>query len=171
MSLHTLTIRCYGDPCLRQKSAPVQDVGPAERVLIQAMLKTMHANKGVGLAAPQVGVNRQIFVADIGRGPLVVVNPKILTRRGSAVMEEGCLSIPDVTVKVRRPLSITAAFTDEKNQRVTAEMTELMARVFLHETDHLFGRLIVDYATDKEKAAFQPKLERLEALTKKAARP
>ena len=140
-----LKIRVYGDPCLRKKSLPVQEVGPAQRMLIAFLIETMHQNKGVGLAAPQVGINEQIFVADIGDGPMAFINPHILKRRGSEVLEEGCLSIPGVLVDVKRPKTIVVQFVDEHNRKVKRECAELLARVVQHETDHLNGKLIVDY--------------------------
>ena len=145
MNAPQLTVRVYGDPCLRAKSAPVDRVGVGERLLIQAMIETMYAHKGIGLAAPQVGINQQIFVADIGQGPVVIVNPKILKRSGTQTLEEGCLSIPGVVVEIKRPQKILVNFYNERNQLVEKEFTDLMARVFLHETDHLHGKLIVDY--------------------------
>ena len=77
-----LKIRVYGDPCLRKKSLPVKVVGPSHRQLIASLLETMHEHKGVGLAAPQVGINEQIFVADVGDGSMVFINPKIVKRKG-----------------------------------------------------------------------------------------
>jgi peptide deformylase len=157
----TLKIRLYGDPCLKKKSSPVKEVGPGERMLIESMLQTMYAHKGIGLAAPQVGINQKIFVADIGEGPIVVVNPKITKKSGSHAMEEGCLSIPGVLTPIKRAKKITVKFIDENNQEVTKEFSDLLARVFQHENDHLEGRLILDYVKAKEK-------KRLLELFKKA---
>lgn len=140
-----LKVRLYGDPCLRKKSVPVEQVGPAERLLIRSMLATMHQHKGIGLAAPQVGVNQRILVADIGDGPIVVINPKILRRLGTDKLEEGCLSIPGINVEVKRAQKIYVKYLDENNQQVERVYSNLMARVILHETDHLDGKLIVDY--------------------------
>lgn len=161
-----LKIRIYGDPCLRKKSLTVKEVGPAERMLIAAMVETMHESKGVGLAAPQVGINQQIFVFDVGDGPEAVINPRILKKWGSAVMEEGCLSIPGVLVNVKRPEEILVKYTDENNKTVQRECTELLARVFLHETDHLNGKLIVDYAGLGQKVQLREKLKELTEKSK-----
>src|SRR2546422_152115 len=87
-----------------------------ETYTIAGMLDTMYQHKGVGLAAPQVGINQQIFVADVGEGPMVVVNPKIIKRKGSGDLEEGCLSIPGITVNVKRSQKITVQYFDENNQ-------------------------------------------------------
>ncbi|VAW13608.1 Peptide deformylase, partial [hydrothermal vent metagenome] len=95
MSFNLLKIRQYGDPCLRQKAETVSVVGPGERMLIQSMIATMNEAKGIGLAAPQVGISKRIFVADVGDGPIAVIDPKILAKSGSDIFEEGCLSIPN----------------------------------------------------------------------------
>lgn len=163
-----LTIRIYGDPCLRKKCDPVDGIGPAERIFIEALFKTMYAEKGVGLAAPQVGVNRRIFVVDAGDGPLAVVNPQILNREGAAVQEEGCLSIPGVTVEVKRPQTVRVRFKDENNQDVEMTLSDLKARVFLHENDHLDGKLIVDYASWMKKRELSGHLKELERLARQS---
>ena len=159
-----LKIRIFGDPCLRQKSEQVKEVGPGERMLIEAMLDTMYESKGVGLAAPQVGINQQIFVADTGAGAIVVVNPKILKKKGSVSQEEGCLSIPGVTVKVRRPEKIVVQYFDANNRLVEKELNELLSRVFQHETDHLNGKLITDYASLSAKLKIKKQLKELAKL-------
>jgi peptide deformylase len=176
MEFGPLKIRLYGDPCLRAKSKPVKQVGPVERMLIAAMFETVNVNKGVGLAAPQVGINEQIFVVNTGKEILTVVNPKILKSMGSevmqegclsipcapddvkrpktsdyAVMEEGCLSIPHLLVDVRRPKTVWVEFTDGENRRLQAQLNGLVARVFQHEYDHLQGKLILDYLPPKDR--------------------
>ncbi len=156
-----LKIRLYGDPCLRKKSLPVKDVGPGERLLIQSMIETMRQAKGVGLAAPQVGINQRIFVADIGQGPIAVVNPQIIKKEGAVVMEEGCLSIPGVMAKIKRPQKILVKFLDEHNRETELNFDDLMARVVVHETDHLNGKLIVDYLGLVQKRKLKKKLEEI----------
>lgn len=163
MSVIRLKIRLYGDACLRGKCEKVDRVESAERMLIEAMVKTMRVEKGIGLAAPQVGVNRQLFVTNVGGADMVFVNPKIIRRSGKAVMEEGCLSIPGVHVYVRRPEKIWVRFMDENNHVHEREYNDLMARVIQHETDHLQGKLIVDYASKHELLEFQDVLRDLEA--------
>lgn len=161
-----LTIRLYGDPCLRKKSSKVSEVGPSERILIESMIKTMHSAKGVGLAAPQVGINQRIFVADVGEGPMVFVNPRIIKKQGSAELEEGCLSIPGVTVNVRRPEKILIQYLDEHNNVVERNFENLMARVILHENDHLNGKMIVDYAGFTQKKELKKQLKEIEKQPK-----
>jgi peptide deformylase len=162
MTVTKLKVRLYGDPCLRKKATFVKDVGPSERILIQAMLSTMYHEKGVGLAAPQVGIDQRIFVADPGEGPCVFINLEILKTYGSGVLEEGCLSIPGINVDVTRPEKVRVRFIDENNDEYEAVFEGLMARVVLHENDHLDGKLIVDYASKEEKKRIAPKLEDLE---------
>ena len=146
----SLKVRVYGDPCLRAVSKPVKEVGPVERMLITAMFETMDAHKGIGLAAPQVGINEQIFIVDTGKDAFAVINPKILKYHGTDTMEEGCLSIPNVHVPIKRATSIDVEFTDENNQLVRARLSGLAAKVFQHENDHLLGKLIIDYLSPAE---------------------
>lgn len=161
MNITKLKVRLYPDPCLTKKSVAVKHVGPAERMLIKAMLTTMYEHKGVGLAAPQVGINEQIFVADAGEGPLIFVNPKLIKQSGAVVMEEGCLSIPELQVKIKRPKKIEVEYWDEQNNRVVAELSDLLARIFMHESDHLQGRLILDYLSRKERIEAEQKLQEI----------
>ena len=166
MNTMLLKIRTYGDPCLRKKSKAVKDVGPSERFLINAMIETMHSYKGIGLAAPQIGLNEQIFVADVGDGPMVFINPQITKKTGADVMEEGCLSIPDVLIKVKRAQSIEVIFTDENNRKMQLKCGGLLAKVIQHETDHLNGKLIIDYSSIPEKLKFKKKLDEMLKLNK-----
>ncbi len=156
-----LKIRIYGDPCLRKKSEPVNEIGPGERILIHSMIHTMNHNQGIGLAAPQIGVNRRIFVVDVGDGPIAIINPLIIKESGSAVQEEGCLSIPEVTINVKRAKKIWIQYLDEHNNLIERIHDDLMARVILHETDHLDGNLITDYATPAEKRKWEKKLDKM----------
>lgn len=152
MKFGPLKIRLYGDPCLEVKSKPVKEVGPVERMLISAMFETMEACRGVGLAAPQVGINEQIFVADTGKEVFVAINPRIVKSLGTDVMEEGCLSIPRVLVDVKRAKTIWVEFMDMENRMVKAQLTGITAKVFQHELDHLNGKLILDYLPLKERS-------------------
>ena len=161
-----LKIRYYGDPVLRKKSTLIKDVGPSERMLAQSMLLTMHHYKGIGLAAPQVGINHRMLVIDIGEGPIVVINPYIVKRSGSNVLEEGCLSLPELSVKVKRPLKIWVSFLDEHGRRVEKVYQDLLARVFLHETDHLNGKLIIDYANIAQRIKMKNQLKSIRQMVK-----
>lgn len=161
MNIPKLTVRVYGDPCLRKKSNPVPEVGFSQRILVKAMFRAMYDYKGVGLAAPQVGINDQIFVADTEDGPRAFFNPKILKKSGWESFDEGCLCLPGISIKVKRPKTVTVQYLDENNQTRERRFTGLMARIFQHETDHLNGKLIIDYAGWREKRKIKKPLEEL----------
>jgi peptide deformylase len=162
-----LKLRFYGDPCLRKTATKVTSVGPAERILIKELIRAMYEFEGSGLAAPQVGINEQIFVADAGEGPFAVINPEFLKASADeTLMEEGCLSLPGIRINVPRPSVVRIRYLDEDGRKVERELTGLMAKIFQHEADHLFGRMVIDYATDAEREKFQEKLVRLEALSR-----
>jgi peptide deformylase len=156
-----LTIRLYGDPALRKKSLPVKDITDEKRNLIESMIATMHQSKGIGLAAPQVGINERIIVVDVGECPFALINPRVLDQEGSWVLEEGCLSLPGVTLNIKRPQKISVTYLDQNNQKMKKDCVDLLARVILHEIDHLDGRLIIDYATLREKWKLRKKLNEI----------
>jgi peptide deformylase len=146
----------------------VKEVGPAERFLIQEMVRAMYEFEGSGLAATQVGIEQQIFVADAGDGPFAIVNPEIVKRSSQDTdMEEGCLSLPKIRILIKRSSEIKVRYLDENGRKVERELSGLMARIFQHESDHLLGRLLVDYATKADRAKFKDQLAKLEALSKK----
>ena len=140
-----LDIRKYPDPCLRKKCREIEVVDSEIRRLLDDMVMTMYAVNGIGLAAPQVGLDIRIIVIDVGQGLLKLVNPKIIKSEGVSVLEEGCLSIPDTYVKVKRKQKIAVSALDNygKPQLIWAE--GLLAHAFGQEIDHLNGKLIIDY--------------------------
>jgi peptide deformylase len=158
-----LKLRFYGDPCLRKVADRVADVGPAERLLIKELIQAMYAFEGSGLAATQVGINEQIFVADAGEGPFAVINPEVVKKSvEETVLEEGCLSLPGIRVGVRRPSGIRVRYQDETGRVMERDLTGLLAKVFQHESDHLFGRMIIDYASRADLEKYAPQLAKLE---------
>lgn len=162
-----LKLRFYGDPCLRKTAAKVVSVGPAERILIKELIRAMYEFEGAGLAAPQVGISEQIFVADAGEGPFAVINPEFIkVSVDETRMEEGCLSLPGIRINVSRPAVVHIRYLDENGRKVERELTGLMAKIFQHESDHLFGSMMIDHASDVEREKFQEKLVRLEALSR-----
>ncbi len=134
-------IREIGDDILTKKCREVKEMTPRLRELIQDMLDTMYAADGVGLAAPQVGVLRRIVVIDVGEGPIVMVNPRIVEQDGEQEGNEGCLSVPGKTGMVRRPNHVVAEALNENMEPFTVEGEELLARAICHELDHLEGVL------------------------------
>ncbi|MDR0290690.1 MAG: peptide deformylase [Treponema sp.] len=144
-----MEILTFGDDLLRQKAAPIENIkkGPLKcQEIAQEMLDALKTQKGVGLAGPQIGLMHQIFVVNIeGDTPRVFINPSILeTSQETAKFEEGCLSIPGVWADVIRPKTVKVQAWDEKGRSFTLETGGLLARVILHEYDHLEGVLFVD---------------------------
>ncbi len=140
-----LDIRKYPDPCLRKKCREIEVVDSEIRRLLDDMAMTMYSVNGIGLAAPQVGLDIKIIVIDIGQGLLKLVNPKVIKSEGVSVFEEGCLSIPDTYIKVKRKQKLVISALDNygKSQLIQAE--GLLAHAFGQEIDHLNGKLIIDY--------------------------
>ena len=137
-------IRIMGDEKLEKVCRPLKQVTDRDRELIQDMLDTMYDANGVGLAAPQVGVLKRIVVIDIGEGPIVMVNPEILETSGEQTGDEGCLSVPGMAGQVTRPNYVKVKAMDEDMNEVIYEGTELLARAFCHEIDHLDGKMYTD---------------------------
>ena len=137
-----------GDEVLRKTCRSVPEVTDRIKELAADMVETMHEANGVGLAAPQVGVMRRLFVIDIGEGPIVLINPEILETSGEQEGEEGCLSIPGKAGAVTRPNYVKIKGLNADGEEVEYEGTELLARAFCHEYDHLDGIMYVDKATD-----------------------
>jgi peptide deformylase len=109
------------------------------------MFDTMHAAKGIGLAAPQVGRSERLAVVDVENNPIVIINPEVIHAEGKAKAEEGCLSIPDVYGDVERPASVRVRALDIEGHEFEVDATELLARCLQHEIDHLHGKLFIDY--------------------------
>ena len=144
MTMALRNIRYEGDSVLYKTSKEVKEMTPRIKQLIEDMIDTMYEANGVGLAAPQVGILRRIVVIDVGEGPKVFVNPRILEASGEQTGEEGCLSVPGKSGVVTRPNYVKAAALDEKMQPFEIEGTELFARAMCHEFDHLDGHLYVE---------------------------
>jgi len=140
-----LEIHVLGSPILRQETKPVERMTDELRRLADDMFETMHAARGIGLAAPQVGRPERLAVVDIENNPIVVVNPEIILTDGSAKGEEGCLSIPEVFGDVDRATRITLRAMDRDGKPFELEATDLLARCLQHEIDHLHGKLFIDY--------------------------
>ena len=140
-----LEIHVLGSPILRQETQPVERMTDELRRLTDDMFETMHAAKGIGLAAPQVGRIERLAVIDIDDNPIVIVNPQIILSEGSARGEEGCLSIPEVFGDVDRATRVTVRALNRDGEPFDLEATDLLARCLQHEIDHLHGKLFIDY--------------------------
>ncbi len=138
-------IRTDDDPVLRVVARTVKEVNDVTRRTLDDMLETMRHAKGIGLAAPQIGLLHRIIVADIGEGEVELINPVIHFREGEAVAEEGCLSLPGLRVPVRRATRIGVSGLNRLGEPVDLTFENLMARVIQHEVDHLDGTLIKDH--------------------------
>ncbi len=181
-----LPIVKYGTPVLRHKGERVEAVTPAIRKLVADMLETMRANKGVGLAAQQVGLAVQVTVLDV-RGvtdrpssleidgkpaevsqfmPLVLINPELKPEGPSVAGPEGCLSFPELFADIVRPEVISVRALDSEGKPIEFRCGGLLARAIQHETDHLRGILFIDRMDKKTKESLRPELELLQAETK-----
>ena len=151
-----LTVLKYPTPSLKKPSVPVEKVTKEIQALVKDMFETMHVSSGIGLAAPQVGKNLNLFVMDAQKpdpidpekyisNPLCLINPKIVHKDGLVVFEEGCLSCPGLLVDVKRAKDITVEFLDAKGKPQTLELTDLEAICVQHEMDHLQGILLIDH--------------------------
>ena len=133
-----------GEPVLRKKAKVVTKFDDKLVELLEDMADTMYEADGVGLAAPQVGILKRIVVIDVGDGPIVLINPEILETSGEQTGDEGCLSVPGMAGQVTRPNYVKVKAMDEDMNEVIYEGTELLARAFCHEIDHLDGKMYTD---------------------------
>jgi len=152
---HILEIRKYPDKILRKRCEDIEEVASYERKIFSEMLFTMKYFKGIGLAAPQVGLLKKIIVADIGEGEIMLANPKIIKLKGKDRMVEGCLSIPQAQVDVERAYEVIVEGLNEKGEQIEIKARGLLARVLQHEIDHLEGKLIIDYLPFLERLRFK----------------
>jgi peptide deformylase len=139
----------YPDPILARKGERVTEFTPELAQLVDEMFDSMYAAQGIGLAAPQIGISKQITVIDVSfkerpEDRLVLINPEVLDREGKQVEEEGCLSLPDIRAKVERAAWVKVRAQKEKGEVFEVEGEELLARALLHEIDHLHGVLFID---------------------------
>lgn len=179
-----LPIYLIGSEVLRKVAKPVQTLDNSLITLVYDMTETMQRAHGIGLAANQVGELRRVIVIDLSaveraeteedeeepvepqpfgeRKTMVLINPEVLKPAGSVVMEEGCLSIPDVRADVARPETIQVKFLDVNMKEVVQEAQGLLARVILHELDHLNGVLFLDHLTKTKRALLKPAVRKIQ---------
>lgn len=148
-----LAIRLIGDPVLRQRCADVTDIDGRLVKLSEDMVATMYEAEGLAVAAPQVGVQRRLFVYDLrdGEGPKTIVNPVISESRGEWTYEEGCLSVPGLSWPIIRPDEVHLTGTDLDGNEVSFEADRLLGRMFQHELDHLDGVLLLEHLDDDQR--------------------
>jgi len=140
-----------GDPILRQKALPVKNINANIHKLLNNMAETMYDAKGVGLAAPQIGISKRVIVVDIGDGLLELINPKIIKASGMETDSEGCLSVPGTLGQVPRATKIDVQGLDRNGQMVEYHVKGFLARALQHEIDHLEGILFIDKAESLRK--------------------
>lgn len=165
-------IRTFGDPVLTAKAAEVTDIDGKIVRIVEQMFDTLYDTEtGIGLAAPQVGIQRQIFVWDIDGEPEVIFNPVIAESDGEWTYDEGCLSIPGLYVEMVRPKKVLMTGVDIDGNEVSFEADELEARLFQHELDHLNGVLMFDRMQPEQRKQAIAEYQRLAAQADAATAP
>jgi len=163
-------IRVFGDPVLKSKAAPVADINGKAVRLVDKMFDALYGtDNGLALAAPQIGVQKQVVVWDFGEASSVVFNPQIVESDGEWVYDEGCLSIPGLYVEMVRPKQVHVRGIDLDGNTVEWEADELEARMFQHELDHLNGVLMFDRMTAEQRKAALAEYDRLRELPQQPA--
>jgi peptide deformylase len=166
-----LPIRVYGDPVLRQKTEPVKNIDGRLISLAGQMIESLAAAKGLGLAAPQVGHSLALCVINLPAldakqaKPLILINPRLQTAEGEILYQEGCLSFPGMYAEVTRPRNVTVKGLDRDGNPLELEASDFLARVFLHEMDHLNGVLFIDHLSVIKRQLLKKQLKELSART------
>jgi peptide deformylase len=169
-----LTILEFPDPRLRTRAVPVATVDNSLRDLIDDMLETMYAARGIGLAATQVNVHKRVLVTDISEGrnqPRAFINPEILSRDGSETSQEGCLSVPGYYDEVQRAARVRVRALDRDGKSFEEDLDGLLAVCVQHEIDHLDGKLFVDYLSEMKRQRVRKKLEKERKLRAEGRAP
>lgn len=156
----------YGDRCLHTAARPVEEITPAIHALVDDLVAAMYAAPGIGLAAPQIGVDLRVFVIDLSVGRdagalITMINPAFVALEGLQLEDEGCLSVPGFNATVPRPARVVVKGRDRHGREQEIEGTGLLARAFQHEMDHLDGRLFVDRLRGIRKALIVRKIRKL----------
>jgi peptide deformylase len=165
-------IRTFGDPVLKARAAEVIDIDGKVARLVADMFDTLYtSDSGIGLAAPQIGVQKQIFVWDMDDDPQVIINPQIVESSGEWLYDEGCLSIPGIYVEIARPKQVLMRGVDLDGNEIDIEADELAARLFQHELDHLNGVLMFERMTTEQRKEALAEYRRLSEVADAAAAP
>jgi len=159
-------IRTYGDPVLKSQASAITEINGKVARLVDDMFDTLYdSDSGIALAAPQIGVQKQIVVWDIEDQPMALINPVVVESDGEWVYSEGCLSIPDLYVDILRPNKVLVRGIDIDGNEVEIEAEELMGRMFQHEIDHLNGVLMFDRMTPDQRKAAMTEYRKLQEPT------
>jgi len=150
LKMNDLELIIYPHPVLRRKSEEVKKMDEVKDIL-NKMWEVMYTYKGIGLAAPQVGINKRVMIMDVENKKICLINPYIIEKEGEVTEEEGCLSLPNIFLSVPRAQEIVVEGWDAEGKKVKLKMVDLMARVVQHEVDHLEGVLIIDYASPSQR--------------------
>jgi peptide deformylase len=166
--LKILPIRIYGDEILRRKSDKVENIKGDLIDFLDSLVITMRHAEGLGLAANQLGLTKRIFVMDMShidvvKEPIVIINPEIVDFSGSFSGEEGCLSLPGLFQEIVRPEKVTITGLDRDGKEIILEEKGLVARVLLHEIDHLDGKLFIDHLSNAQRGLLKGKLKKIKA--------
>jgi len=166
-----LNIIKYGNPILTKKAEEIKVIDEEIEELAQNMVETMHAAPGIGLAAPQVNVSKRLITIDLSigeekNGLIILANPELVNQEGEDSLEEGCLSLPDVSEKITRPFRVVVRGIDLKGKEKVIEAEGILARVFCHEIDHINGKLIIDHLSPLKKKLVRKKLKKQSQLGK-----
>ena len=159
--MSTYPVRVFGDPVLKQKAKDVTDLDGALARFVDTMVDTMYEASGVGLAAPQVGVQKRMFTFDVGEGPQVLINPEVAEATGEWVYEEGCLSIPGFREDVRRALKVRVRAQNMEGEFFEIHGEVLLARAMQHELDHLNGILFINHISPLKRDLIRRKIRKL----------
>ncbi len=158
-----MRIRIFPDPILRIKADNVLQVTDYYKRLIKDMIRAMNVSGGIGLAANQIGVAKRIMLIDFEGEIEIFINPEIINKSEETYKEEeGCLSFPELYVPIDRPVSIDIKYKDENNNLKERTVEDVFAKVFMHEFDHLNGKLIIDYMPNEHKLAYNMQINKKE---------
>lgn len=153
-------IRVYPDPILMKEAEPVPNMDGQVKEIVDRMIQAMYANHGIGLAAPQIGIPLQIFVAGDENGWRGFINPEVLAGEGESTLEEGCLSLPDLVVPVKRKETVFIRAWDLEEKEMNLEVSGFPGRVYQHEVEHLHGKLIIDHISRFKRKLWMKKMSK-----------
>jgi peptide deformylase len=160
-----LEIIAYGNPVLTQRAKEIKKIDKTIVDLAQNMIQTMHAAPGIGLAAPQVNVSKRLITVDLSVGEntedlIILINPELISQNGEIIIEEGCLSVPEISEKVTRPTRVVVKGIDLEGKEIIIEAEGSLARVFCHEIDHLNGKLFFERLSPLKQSLIKKKLRK-----------